>query len=405
MVFTIGSLPAYFILNSIINQEFNKKLFAEQEQLIYELRTYDNLQKNYYLNIGDAIELNAMKYNPKIPLTLKDTVMYDPFEKKELPFRVLTFSEEIKGKYYVITIYKSLLSNQELVKGVSEIMMGIALLLTLSLGLLNRIIFQKLWSPFHQIISQLRHFQIVKPVPLKIEPSNVEEFNQLAVVLDTMISKSIKDYKNLKEYTENTSHEIQTPLAIIQNKAEVLLQESLKENQLKEISKIYEAAGRLSRLKEGLSLLTKIDNNQFVESEPINLKSFVINKLANFEELLNIKELEVITRFEGYPILELNNDLAYMMVTNLLSNAIKHNIQKGKIFIYLTNDQLRIRNTGDDPKVPPESLFDRFKRSGTNHESTGLGLSLIKKITDLYDMKITYEYTDGWHDIIIFFHY
>jgi len=403
IVFVAGSLAAYLILKSIINQEFNEKLFAEQDQLLYELRNYENLEKTYYLNIGDLIEINEVAENPNIPPTLIDTVMYDPYEKKELPFRLLTFSSEIKSRFYVITISKSLLPNQDLMEGVSEIMLGIALMLMVSLGLLNRFIFKKLWHPFHQIIDQLHKFQITHPEQLAIEPSHVEEFNDLRQVLDKMISKSIYDYKTLKEYTENTSHEIQTPLAIIKNKAEMLLQEPLSEAQLNEVSKIYEAAGRLSRLKEGLSTLTKIDNNQFVESEPIELKAFIMSRLSGFDELVDLKGLKVDVRFEANPILNFSNDLMYMMVTNLLSNSIKHNIQNGTIRIILTQNHLVIENTGRDPGIPTSSLFDRFKRSGDGHESTGLGLSIIKRIADLYDMTILYTYEDGWHRIIISF--
>lgn len=403
VVFAIGSMIAYNVLKSILNHEFNQKLFAEQQQIVYELRNYDNLQRSYYLNIGDVIQLRQMPEDPHLIPALRDTIMYDQFEKKELPFRVLTFSDEIQGRFYTIMISKSLLPNLDLIEGVSEIMVGIALMLMLALGLLNRIIFRKLWSPFHQIILQLQKFQITNPVPLNVERTNVEEFNQLINVLDSMIQKSQTDYKNLKEYTENTSHEIQTPLAIIKNKAEILLQEPLEEVYLSELAKIYEAAGRLSRLKEGLSILTKIANNQYIESEPIRIKEFIIQKVEGFEELLDIKELEITTNFNSDPTLVLNNDLAYMMITNLISNSIKHNVQKGKIHISLGMNELLIENTGIEPTMPTEELFGRFKRSSPNNESTGLGLSLVKRIVDVYKMTITYTYADSWHRIRVVF--
>lgn len=403
VVFAIGSMIAYNVIKSIINHEFNEKLFAEQQQLVYELKTYDNLQKSYYLNIGDLIELEEVPEDPGIRPFLRDTSMFDPYEKKELPFRILTFSSEINQKNYIITISKSLLPNLDLIEGVSEIMIGIALMLMLALGLLNRIIFRKLWSPFHQIILQLEKFKITSPVPLDIERTNVDEFNQLIVVLDSMITKSIHDYKNLKEYTENTSHEIQTPLAIIKNKAEILLQEPLSEDHLSELAKIYEAAGRLSRLKEGLSTLTKIDNNQFIESEPIDVREFIRQKLESFEELLDIKELKLSTHYAAAPVLQINNDLAYMMITNLLSNSIKHNVKGGRIIITLHQYELKIENTGLKPSLPTNQLFDRFKRSSPNNESTGLGLSLVKRIVNQYKMNITYTYENSWHRIAITF--
>lgn len=399
LVFVIGSLGAYYVLKSIINHEFNQKLYAERAQIVYELRNFENLQRTYYLNIGDVIELEEVPEDPQLEPVLKDTIMYDQYEEKELPFRQLTFSDQINHQFYIITISKSLLSNLDLIQGVSEIMIGMALILMLSLGFLNRLIFQKLWSPFHHMIQQLQDFKISEPVPLKMEDSNVDEFNQLGHVLDEMITKNIKDYKNLKEYTENTSHEIQTPLAIIKNKAEMLLQEPLNEQQLTEVSKIYEAATRLARLKDGLSLLTKIENNQYIKTDQIDLKPYLENKLASFEELIELKSLQVDTEYRATPVISMNADLAYILITNLISNAIKHNVAGGWIKVDLDKHKLVIKNTGNQLLVPTEELFERFKRNSDSRESTGLGLSLIQRICDQSKIKISYVHEGSTHEL------
>jgi len=403
LVFVIGSIVGYFVLKSIVNNEFNQKLFAEKDQLIYELHTFEDLKSNYYLNIGDKIQLEEVDYDPKIKSVLSDTIMYDEFEKKELPFRILTFSDNFKGRFYEVRITKSLLSNNDLMKGITEIMILVVVLLSISLIIINRFLSKKIWDPFHQILNNLKEFKISKPEPLSTIDTTVDEFRDLKNALNNMIGKSISDYQNLKEYTENTSHEIQTPLAIIRNKSEMLLQEPLSESQLTEIGKIYEASGRLSRLKEGLSMLTKIDNNQFVDNEPIHIRRFIKKKLANVEELILIKNLKVTTKYQADPIIEMNNDLAYMMVTNLLSNAIKHNLENGRIDILLGAHELLIENTGRDPGIPTKQLFNRFKRTGKNIESVGLGLSLIKRIADYYKMTIEYTYNNNWHLIKITF--
>lgn len=401
IVFLIGSTAAYYILKSIINREFNQKLFAEKEQLIYELHTYEDLQDNYYLNIGDIIELEEVASDPQIEPYLRDTTMYHPYEKREMPFRMLTFSDRFNGRFYRVTITKSLLPNQDLIEGVSEIMLGLITVLALSLGLLNRYIFQKLWQPFYQILGQLKSFNITKPQPVAFQETRVEEFKELETAIDKMINKSIRDYKTLKEFTENTSHEIQTPLAIIRSKAENLLQEPLPEANLTDIGKIYEAAGRLSRLKEGLLTISRIENKLYVEQEPLHLRGFLEERLEAFRELIELKELETETGFAAAPVLRMNSDLAFILFSNLLSNAIKHNIQGGKIAVQLENNRFRIANTGPAPDVPTEELFDRFKRSGRQKDSTGLGLSLVKRIAELYEMTVRYEFREGWHELTL----
>lgn len=399
-MFVTGSLIAFFVLRSIINHEFNRKLIAEKEQVIYQLH---NNQDIYYLNIGDQVKVTEVSGDPGKVSLMNDTIMFDPYERAELPFRTLTFSDHFKGKHYIITITKSLLPNQYLVKGISEIMLGILGLLLLSLAFLNRFIFKKLWKPFHHLMGQLKAFNITRPEPISLGENKVKEFDQLKSVLDNMISKSIKDYKTLKEYTENTSHEIQTPLAVIKNKAEILLQEPLSEIQLNEVGKIYEAAGRLSRLKEGLALLSKIDNNQYIGTASINIPEFVQNRLRQVEELIQIKQLNVTTKYDPSVNLALNDDLAYILFTNLISNAIKHNVTGGTISIVVADKTFKIENTGKAPAIPTEMLFDRFKRSGDHAESIGLGLSLVKRIVDLYHMRIAYTYENPMHSIVLYF--
>ncbi|MDH5609761.1 MAG: HAMP domain-containing histidine kinase [Cyclobacteriaceae bacterium] len=403
LVFIASGMASFFILKSIINREFNRKLFAEKEQLIDELATYDDLKGFYFLNIGDRLQIQEVPENPQIVTNLRDTVMYDTYEKTTLPFRKLSFAEQIKGKYYVITITKSLLPNQELIKGVSEILLMLILFLAISLVLINRYVINRLWWPFYKILVQLKQFNIKKPEPIQPLQTVIDEFRLLKSVLDTMVDKSIRDYRNLKEYTENTSHEIQTPLAIIKNKSESLLQETLTESQLHEVGKIYEAAGRLSRLKEGLSTLSKIDNNQFLDAEPIDIQTAIENKLCHFEELVSLKNIQVTTDFYSRPLIILNNDLAFILINNLVNNAIKHNVQGGRIHIVLKEDELCMENTGLPPAMPIEQLFDRFRSSGDHPDSSGLGLSLIKRIADFYQMRIRYDYVEGQHRVILNF--
>ena len=92
-----------------------------------------------------------------------------------------------------------------------------------------------------------------------------------------------------------------------------------------------------------------------------------------------------------------------MLITNLINNAIKHNIQNGSISIVLKDSELIIQNTGLEPKIPPHQLFDRFKKSGNHADSTGLGLALVKRIVEYYDMRIQYLYENNIHKIILNF--
>jgi signal transduction histidine kinase len=93
--------------------------------------------------------------------------------------------------------------------------------------------------------------------------------------------------------------------------------------------------------------------------------------------------------------------LADILWTNLFQNAIRHNIENGKIRIELTNKKLVIANTGEDPEVDTDQLFERFRKAEQSSESIGLGLSIIKRIVDQSHLTIMYTYADNWHRIVI----
>lgn len=404
LILLVGGIVSYGILRQIINREFNQKLYAEKEQFLYEWHTYEKLKETLYLNVGDRIEVKNVDYDPKILGVLSDTIMYDSYEKIELPFRQLKFSDKLNGKYYLVTITKSLLPTEDLVQGVGEIIAILIVALVLTLSYLTRSMSKRIWGPFNQTISSLRDYQISNTEKVNFPKTFIDEFKELNQVLLSMIWKNKKDYESLKEFTENASHEIQTPLAIIKSKAELLLQEcNLKPKNLEDVGRIYEAANRLSRLKQGLSMLSKMDNNQFYEVEPIEMDEFLNKKISNFSELIEMKNISLRKVFNAKPMLILNNTMAYVLITNLLNNAIKHNVENGEILITLNDNELIIENTGLTIKEDPENFFQRFKKGSNSSESSGLGLALIKKVCDIYDMRINYSVSDNRHRIAIRF--
>jgi len=92
-----------------------------------------------------------------------------------------------------------------------------------------------------------------------------------------------------------------------------------------------------------------------------------------------------------------------MLITNLFNNAIKHNIEGGTLKVVLESNELIFENTGEPLKDEPELYFDRFKKGSAAADSSGLGLSLIKKICDIYGMSIKYSNTKELHTITIIF--
>ena len=101
--------------------------------------------------------------------------------------------------------------------------------------------------------------------------------------------------------------------------------------------------------------------------------------------------------------LEMNDVLLDILLNNLFSNAVKHNIHNGGIIIELNENKFLIKNTGEEPKTNPDKFFNRFVRENKIKDSTGLGLSVVKKICDLYNFKISYDFITPFHIIEITF--
>ncbi|NJO25514.1 MAG: HAMP domain-containing histidine kinase [Bacteroidia bacterium] len=133
-----------------------------------------------------------------------------------------------------------------------------------------------------------------KNEPLQLAPTSTGEFTRLNEEIKRMTDKLQEQYRNLKEFSENASHEIQTPLAIMQNKLEEIMQsENLPEQEMKTVQEVYESANRLSKLNQSLLLLAKIENRQFPDERLIGLKELIDAKLTGLEEMIRFKKFTI----------------------------------------------------------------------------------------------------------------
>jgi len=208
----------------------------------------------------------------------------------------------------------------------------------------------------------------------------------------------------LKEFTENASHEIQTPLAIIKNKLEILLQSpEMTSDQMDLISSAAAATNRLSKLNEALIILSKIENRQFHEIEDISVNDIVGGILSSMDELIRIKSISIEKRFEKNLHIKMHPYLAEILIGNLVINAIKHNTSPGSISIITSYDTLEIINSGNHSSGNVEKLFQRFVKSNPKSQSLGLGLSIVKAICDTYSFIVRYNVQNGSHRIVVVF--
>jgi len=380
----------------------DEALINQKELILNELRA----QKKTHLPFNnELLSLKKVSKAKTINSSFHNVRLFSRGENEVIPFRQYRTIVTIKNQPYILTIRKSLLEHDDLI--ITILLTEVLLIILLFIGFYfvnNRILYQ-LWEPFYQTLNNIKKYNLTSGgSQVSFPNTEIQEFQDLNKEMNRMISKIHKDYVNLKEFTENASHELQTPLSVIKSKIELLMQgEHDQIDQMKLISDAYDAVGKLAKLNQALLLLAKIENNQYPKYEPIDFSQLLQNKVAVYEDIAELKQLDFKVDIQDHVILQINNYLAEVLLNNLLSNSIKHNYEGGDIQYILTDQSLIVANTGQEPEIKIEKLFNRFQKASTNRDSIGLGLAIVKAICDLYHFKISYLYKEELHTIRIDF--
>ncbi len=325
---------------------------------------------------------------------IKDTLLYDPAEDELEPYMELTRYREVRGNFYKISVRTKLVELHDVMQSIvlSSI---IFLLVFLGLYYLNKKNIESVWKPFFDNLKKIKGFSVQSNQPITFEDTDIEEFFELNTEMSALTNKVISDYENLKHFTEDISHEIQTPLAIIQAK----IDNSFDENQISEkqynlLIEISNNARRLATLNKKLILLAKIENQQFKTSDKIDFTKILKTSIESFDGL---SELPILMK-DMVPIeIYFDEYLAHIIADNLISNAIKYTASNGEITIRAINNQFIISNTGKSSIKSPEKLYNRFYSEHKTKKSLGLGLAIVKKICDRFGYTIHYTFNNNMH--------
>jgi signal transduction histidine kinase len=395
-----GAVLLYFTIRRIVYKQIDNSLITEMEIIQDQIVQTDTIP-DFAVSFGHQIEVRLLNHPLSDFKVINDTIVSDTISGENLPFRYLYYEGNTnRNKGYTIRILQTLSEKKELLEDISLYLFFLFLSLFLISILLNYLISRKLWNPFNMTVAKAEKFDIQSDKPIDLPETNIKEFQQLNTVFNQMTRKMRNDYLSLKEYNENAAHEIQTPLAIIQSKLEILMQrKELKKESINLIKSINKATTRLFKLNQGLLLISKIENLYFQEEKEVSLKQIIENSIIQYKEIMQLKKITVETEANDPAIVRMNQTLAEVLVSNLISNAVRYNIDGGFIKCCINNGDLTISNSGAPLKTDPELLFRRFHKTSENPQSVGLGLSIVKKIADIYKMKITYTCSGNIHEL------
>lgn len=394
VVFAFSGIISYWSIRQILIGELDESLLNEKGRIDEYISRYHQLPVTLIFNS------EAIKFEPATTASTKLTLV--TLTKTLQPahtiiLRQLLYTTHISGQNYLVTITDELEGTRHIILLVfATTLLTIFTLIVITL-LVNILLMGRLWRPFYQILNEVKFFKINQPHRPRFPATPIDEFNFMIECLGIATTNAAENYRVLKEFTENASHEIQTPLAIIRSKLDLLVQhEGLNEQETASLRSAYGAIRKLSLINKDLLLITKIENHQFEQTEEMNLQQLMHGKIIEFQELWAIKQLELQTDLQPANIIA-SRELIDILINNILSNATKHNRANGKIIICLQSNSLEVANTGVGQPLDENLIFSRFYKAYNQADSNGLGLAIAQQICHISSINITYRYEDGLH--------
>lgn len=405
LIILVISIPAYYlVVDAIWKHELDEhndivarktasqinSLKLSEEKLIETIQLWNDVQPS--TNIRKLEKNDNLKDSIFIVEKPHDFLHFEEIDR----FRCLSKVIYLNKKPYRFNVETNIEETQETIFFISITTVFLFVLIVGGLLFLNRRLSKSVWKPFRNTLDKLKTFNLNKQTKIEFSKTDVSEFDELNQSLTKLIEHNVSVYKTQKEFTENASHELQTPLAILKNKLDILLQnQDLTEKQYQIAEEMNRALSRSSRINKNLLLLAKIDNKQF-DSETFHLNEVLNQSLEILQEHFEQKNISVKTEISDNVKVNGNIGLTEVLINNLILNAIRHTSINGSILIRLSQSEFEVSNSGTG-KLNGDLLFKRFSRFSKDNNGSGLGLAIVQEICKSQNWTIDYRFENNNH--------
>ena len=402
VVLSAWAFVFYWGMIEEVNDEVDDSLEDYSELIIMrslagkDLPSNDNGSNNQYF----LREVDAAYALSKESICYRDSMVYIDEKNETEPARILTTLFKDKDeRFYELSVYTPSIEKRDLKESIFYLLIGLFVILLVIILLINIWVFHRSMKPFYQLLEWLEHYRLGKNNEKLCIETHTTEFRKLNEAVSRYVAHSEEVFEKQKQFIGNASHELQTPLAICQNRLEMLLEdETLGEQQMSEIMKTYQTLEYLSKLNKSLLLLSKIDNHQFSEEKEVCLNEVLHRYMDDYQEVYAYRDITLTVEEEGELYWRMNETLAVVLITNLLKNAFVHNINKGNIRIVISSSGIRFGNTASGSALDASRVFDRFYQGSKKKEgSTGLGLAIVDAVCRHSSLKIRYRFEEDMH--------
>lgn len=378
------SVAGYFFLRIIITQGAKESLLSKEYLVKQQIKNTGEIP-----NLHPVIEVQKTENEPGLSPSFKKVTIWNEMEKEDEIFLEYSSKINIGGTWYIVKIRQSEFENEDII-----LILALTLFLLLSSAFMisfisTRKMNKTIWSGFERNLHEIESYSIRLTKGISLEKSDIEEFERLNIIIADLTRRLKSDYFMLKEFTENASHEIQTPLSIALMNLEEILQHDISEDVFKKVVTVINSLKRLTALNQSLILLAKIENMQFEKGSEVSLNEIILRKREDMSAFIDAKNLDVEIKAEGNFLILMNVYLADILIGNLFTNAVYHNTTGGIIRVIIRPDFLQICNTGENNTLTDKTVFNRFV-SG-NPKSPGLGLAIVRQICETHNLEVHYS--------------
>ena len=395
-----------------VSFQYSNYYLRQQKQKVLSEIKHNGI--DYYLQGDSAYASYTMLKEEYISILPADNIVRDTIETSKrvvgedtLTYRILTHELTGAHKNYILEIGKTTSTigeyNNLLQRFTLYVLIGLIFLsIVVDLIYTNILI-----RPLTKIVKTKllnRKFPFKEPLsPIK---TSTTDFQILDRSLIDLMEKIHEAFDKEREFTSNASHELMTPISILQSNVEnLMMEEDISEEMQDKISAMMRTLNRLKKIVNSLLYISRIENDQFAKSDTVNVSELITEMMEELSYRLETKSIQFTNAVsQNVKIKHVNHDLFFQMLYNLVNNAIRYNKENGTITLsdlYVRGEpyQLFIKDTGIGIKQEElPTIFDRFKKSGKEKgEGFGLGLSIVKSITSFhgFTIEVSSEYGKG----------
>jgi len=393
------------LVQKVVYAHIDKSILEKKQKFIEHL---DNEEINDFINRKDSTETYAsfstlhseflQLYRAQKPAPKNKNIFANErriIEDEENDYRVLYYHFTYENTNYVLEIGNSLGEINDLTFSIRFFTTGLLFFIVLVTFLADTFFIEYLLKPFYKIINvKIRHVNDPNGFDYTPIRTHSTDFEELDSVLNQMMFRINDLFQKEKQFIGNVSHELLTPISLLKNRFENLLQnESINDEGIDKIASSLRTLDLLKKVINNLLLVSKIDNNQFANNEHVSIKNTLAEILGDFEDRIDEKKITVHNEVHDDFVFTGNQTLIRIMLNNLILNAIKYNVEKGSITLQASPGQedylLTIADTGIGmTESQSEKIFERFTRINIEQEGQGLGLAIVDSIAKFHHIDI-----------------